>query len=89
LRLVGSYLGDAWLSRWFGACRRNGRYEQLPDRRPGTIPVDDRRENRQQEDRTMATARRPRKPSVEELAQLAIGLANALARLLDAIHHWH
>jgi hypothetical protein len=37
----------------------------------------------------MATPRRPRKPSVEELAQLVIGLANALARLLDAIHHVH
>jgi hypothetical protein len=68
--------------------RRNGRFEQLPDRRPGTIPVEDRRGNRQ-EDRTMTKVRRPRKPSVEELAQLVIGLANALARLLDAIHHWH
>ena len=37
----------------------------------------------------MTKVRRPRKPSVEELAQLIIGLANALARLLDAIHHWH
>jgi hypothetical protein len=37
----------------------------------------------------MAMPRRPRKPSVEELAQLVIGLANALARLLDAIHHVH
>ncbi len=37
----------------------------------------------------MATAPRPRKPSVEELAQLVIGLADALVRLLDAIHHVH
>jgi hypothetical protein len=59
----------------------------VPDRRPGIIPVDDRRENRQQEDRTMTKARRPRMPSVEELAQLVVGVVNALARLLDAIHH--
>jgi hypothetical protein len=40
-------------------------------------------------DRTMAQARRPRKWSVEQIAQLLIGAANALARLLDAIHHMH
>jgi len=37
----------------------------------------------------MAQARRPRKPSVEQIVQLLIGAANALARLLDAIHHVH
>lgn len=37
----------------------------------------------------MAQARRPRKPSVEQVVQLLIGAANALARLLDAIHHVH
>ena len=37
----------------------------------------------------MAKARRPRKPSVEEVVQLVVGVANALARLLDVIHHWH
>ena len=36
----------------------------------------------------MVKARRPRKPSVEEVVQLVVGVANALARLLDAIHHW-
>jgi hypothetical protein len=40
-------------------------------------------------DRTMAQARRPRKPSVEELAQLVVGAVNALARLLEVIRHWH
>jgi hypothetical protein len=59
----------------------------VPDRRTGNIPMDDHRENRQ-EDRTMAKARRPRKPSVEEVVQLVVGVANALARLLDVIHHW-
>jgi len=58
----------------------------VSDRRPGTIPVDDHRENRQ-EDRTMTKVRRPRKPSVEELVQLAVSVINALARLLDVIHH--
>ena len=61
---------------------------QLPDRRPGTIPVNDRRENRQ-EDRTMTKVRRPRKPSVEELVRLLVGVINALARLLEVIHHGH
>jgi len=37
----------------------------------------------------MAQARRPRKPSVDQILQLLIGAANALARLLDAIHHVH
>jgi hypothetical protein len=35
----------------------------------------------------MTKDRRPRKPSVEELAQLVVGAVNALARLLEAIHH--
>jgi hypothetical protein len=37
----------------------------------------------------MVQARRPRKWSVEQIVQLLIGAANALARLLDAIHHTH
>jgi hypothetical protein len=37
----------------------------------------------------MATARCPRKLSVEEVVQLVVGVVNALARLLDAIHHVH
>lgn len=35
----------------------------------------------------MTKVRRPRKPSVEELVQLAVSVINALARLLDVIHH--
>ena len=37
----------------------------------------------------MAQARRPRKPSADQILQLLIGAANALARLLDAIHQVH
>jgi hypothetical protein len=35
----------------------------------------------------MTKVRRPRKPSVEQIVQLVVGVANALAGLLDAIHH--
>ena len=82
-------LGDAWLFRWFRACRWNGRSGPGSDCRSGSIPVDDCRGNRQQEDLTMTRSRCPRKPSVEQIVQLVVGVVNALARLLDAIHHWH
>jgi hypothetical protein len=60
----------------------------VPDRRVGTIPMDDHRENRQ-EDRAMVEARRPRKPSVEQIVQIVVSVINALARLLETIHHVH
>jgi hypothetical protein len=34
----------------------------------------------------MASSRRPRKLSVEQIAQLMVGAVNALAQLLDALH---
>jgi hypothetical protein len=37
----------------------------------------------------MTKSRRPRKPSGAELVQLLVSVVNALARLLDALHHWH
>jgi hypothetical protein len=37
----------------------------------------------------MAKARRSRWPSVEQIVQLLIGAANALARLLEVFHHVH
>ena len=48
----------------------------------------DRPANRQ-EGPKVTKAPRPRKPSVEQIVQLVVGVVNALARLLDAIHHWH
>jgi hypothetical protein len=40
-------------------------------------------------DQTMREARRPRKLSGEQIVQLLVGAANALARLFDAFHRWH
>jgi hypothetical protein len=66
------------------ASSRNRRSAHVPDRRPGTIPVEDHRADRQKASNMAAKRRRPCWDNVERVVRLLISIADEVARVTDA-----
>jgi hypothetical protein len=66
--------------------RRNGRYVHVPDRRPGIIPVEHHRADRQEARDMAAKHHRPCWDDVERVIRLLINVADEVARLINALH---